>query len=499
MQYVLDSSQMKEVDRYSIEEAGIPSLVLMERAALSVCAVVEEQVKTGAKVLSVCGTGNNGADALACARILSQRGYQTAVCLVGDREHATKEFDTQLSILEKLCVSIVTMDEINDYDIIIDGIFGIGLSRDVSGEYRRAVEWLNASDVPVVAVDIPSGVDASSGKILGTAVRAAYTVTFGYLKTGQVLYPGKTCCGELRVAECGFVTKAVERIPDKTFIYDREDLKRLPVRTQDSNKGTYGNVLVFAGSDNMSGAAYFSAKAAYCMGAGLVRVMTVRSNKEAIQILLPEAVLCFYDEVSKEELLEYVRRAGVIIMGPGLSTGKAAGKILYEIFALLFREDGEGRTKKKVILDADALNIIARDKRQDLLKDCIITPHLGEMARLTGAAVSEIKERLILTAKEFSENCHCICVLKDARSVVSDGKQVYLNSSGNSGMSTAGSGDVLTGIIGGLLAGGMDCFLGAVLGTFVHGLAGDAAREKLGEYFMKADDIADSIKNVIYR
>lgn len=498
MQYVLDSNQMKEVDRYSIEEAGIPSLVLMERAALLVCAVVEEQVKTGGKVLSVCGVGNNGADALACARILSQRGYKTAVCLVGDRERATKEFNTQLSILEKLCVPTVTLDEINDYDIIIDGIFGIGLSREVSGEYRRAVEWVNASNVPVIAVDIPSGVDASSGKILGAAVMADYTVTFGYLKTGQILYPGKTYCGELLVSECGFVQKAVERIPDKKFIYDRDDLERLPARRQDSNKGTYGNVLVFAGSDNMSGAAYFSAKAAYRMGAGLVRVMTVKSNKEAIQVLLPEAVLCFYDEISKEELLEYLRRAAAIIMGPGLSTGKAAGKILYEIFALLSKEDSEGRTKKKVILDADALNIIARDKRQELLKGCIITPHLGEMARLTGSTISEIKERLIAAAKEFSETYGCVCVLKDARSVVSDGKQVYLNVSGNSGMSTAGSGDVLTGIIGGLLAGGMELFEGAVFGTYIHGLAGDAAKERLGEYFMKADDITDSIKNVIY-
>ncbi len=499
MQYVLDSNEMKEVDRYSIEEAGIPSLVLMERAALSVCAVVEEQVKAGAKVLSVCGMGNNGADALACARILSQREYRTAVCLVGNREHATKEFETQFSILEKLCVPTVTLDEINDYDIIIDGIFGIGLSREVSGEYRRAVEWINASNVPVVAVDIPSGVDASSGRVLGTAVKAEHTVTFGYFKTGQLLYPGSTYCGKLHVAECGFVQEAVERIPDKKFIYDRNDLERLPARTQDSNKGTYGNVLVFAGSDNMSGAAYFSAKAAYRMGAGLVRVMTVKSNKEAIQSLLPEAVLCFYDEVSKEELADYVKRAGVIIMGPGLSTGKAAAKILYEIFALLSKEDGEGKAEKQVILDADALNIIARDDRKDLLKNCIITPHLGEMARLAGSTVREIKERLILTARDFSEKYHCICVLKDARSVVSDGTQVYLNVSGNSGMSTAGSGDVLTGVIAGLLAGGMERFPGAVLGTYIHGLAGDCAKERLGEYFMKADDITDSIKNVIYR
>lgn len=491
MQYILDGNQMKEIDRYSIEEAGIPSLVLMERAALGVCAAVQQNFTDRYKVLSVCGNGNNGADAAACARILSESGYETAVCLVGNMEHATEELQTQLSILRKLSVPAVTMDEIADYDIIIDGIFGIGLSREVTGEYRKIIDRINAAKKTVVAVDIPSGVDAADGRILGAAVAADYTVTFGYLKTGMLLYPGNTCCGRINVVNCGFAGKAIDLISDKKFIYDNDDLVKLPARTPDSNKGTYGKVLVIAGSDSMSGAAYFSAKAAYRTGAGLVRVMTAKSNKEVIQMLLPEAVLSFYDEISTEELKENLNQAAVIVMGPGLSMGELQTRILYETLEFLSDKG------KKVLLDADALNIIARDNRQELLKNCIITPHLGEMARLCGTEIGKIKEQIIKTATSFSGKYDCVCVLKDARSVVSDGKQIYLNVSGNSGMSTAGSGDVLTGIIAGMLAGGMDLFEGAALGTYIHGLAGDSAKEQFGERFMKADDIADSIKNII--
>lgn len=491
MQYILDGNQMKEIDRYSIGEAGIPSLVLMERAALCVCAAVQQNFTGRYKVLSVCGNGNNGADAAACARILSESGYETAVCFVDNMEHATEELRIQLSILQKLSVPVVTMDEIADYDIIIDGIFGIGLSREVTGRYRQAIDRINTAGKTVVAVDIPSGVDATDGRILGTAVRADYTVTFGYLKTGMLLYPGNICCGSINVVNCGFAGKAIDLIPDKKFIYEKSDLEKLPERTPDSNKGTYGKVLIIAGSGSMSGAAYFSAKAAYRTGAGLVRVMTAKSNKEVIQTLLPEAVLSFYDEISTEELGKSLVWADVIVIGPGLSMAELQTRILYETLEFLPGKE------KKVLLDADALNIIARDNRRELLKNCIITPHLGEMARLCGTETGKIKEQIIETASAFSKKYDCVCVLKDARSVVSDGKQIYLNVSGNSGMSTAGSGDVLTGIIAGMLAGGMDLFEGAVLGTYIHGLAGDSAREQLGERFMKADDIADSIKNII--
>ena len=346
----------------------------------------------------------------------------------------------------------------------------------------------------MVSVDIPSGVSADNGKVLGIAVKADYTVTFGYLKTGLILYPGSDCAGEVFVAECGFAPLAVEKVDDGKFIYEKEDLKKLPPRKKDSNKGTYGKILVIAGSDNMSGAAYFSAKAAYRCGAGLVRILTTKSNREALQKLLPEAVLGFYDDISLKELEKHIQWADGIVVGPGLSTDEMAAKLLYEVMDCLKDCD---RASKKVILDADALNILAKDGRVKEVYGCVITPHLGEMSRLIRKEIKDIKENIIEEAKIFAKAFGCVCVLKDARTIVSDGEKVYVNVSGNSGMATAGSGDVLTGIIAGMFANGMDVFGGAVLGTYIHGCAGDAARAELGEYFMKADDIADFIKNVI--
>lgn len=493
MKFLMDGGQMKEVDRYSIEEAGIPSIVLMERAALAVCKVVKEQFDRKKKILCVCGTGNNGADAAACARILLGEGYEVAVACVGERKKATQELSLQLQINQNLGIPNVTLDSLCAYDVIIDGLFGIGLTRELSGIFEEAVRQINESKAAVVSVDIPSGVHADNGKILNAAVHADHTVTFGYMKTGLVLYPGAEMAGQLTVADCGFAPKAIENVGRKKFYYEHCDIKKLPRRKQDSNKGTYGKILVIAGSENMCGAAYFSAKAAYRSGAGLVRVLTAESNREAMQKLLPEAVLSFYEEMSREELKQQLQWAEILIMGPGLSTREQASVLLYRVL----EEVNKKEKPPKILLDADALNILAGDNRQDLLKNCVITPHPGEMSRLTGKSVKDIRENIIETAEEFARKYQCICVLKDARSVVSDGENTYVNVSGNSGMATAGSGDVLTGIIGGMFANGMDLFEGAVLGTYLHGCAGDEARKQLGEYSMKADDIADSIKNVI--
>ncbi len=493
MKYVLDSSQMKEIDRFSIEEAGIPSIVLMERAALAVCEVLREKADREVSVLCVCGNGNNGADAAACARILNGWGYKTAVCLVGNMDKGTDELKLQLNILEKISVPTVTLDKINDYDVIVDGIFGVGLSRGIEGEIVEIICSINHSNKMVIAVDVPSGINATTGQVMNFAINADYTVTFGYMKTGLILYPGNVCAGEIVVADCGFAPMAIRAIPDKKFIYEQDDVNRLPARRQDSNKGTYGKVLVVAGSDNMSGAAYFAGKAAYRTGAGLVKILTAKSNKDIIAKLLPEAVLGYYDTISDEEIKEYVNWAEQVIIGPGLSTDEQAAKLLYKILGFVRESDAE----KKVLLDADALNIISCDGRTDCLAGCVLTPHVGEMARLTGKKIAEIKKDVIGTAVDFAKEHKCICVLKDARSVVTDGDKIYINVSGNSGMSTAGSGDVLTGIIAGMWANGMELFDGAILGTYIHGCAGDVARAELGEYFMKADDIADGIKNVI--
>lgn len=492
MKYVLDGKQMQEVDNFSIKQVGIPSLVLMERAALTVCEVIKKKYGTDKKILAVNGTGNNGADAVACARILMGWGYEAAICSLGDTEKYTIELQQQLAISDKMHIKRVTIDSLGDYDVIIDGIFGIGLSRNIEGNFVEIIEDINKSGKEIVSVDIPSGINSATGQIMNVAIEADVTVTFGYLKTGLILYPGNTNAGNIIIGECGFAPEAVEQMEEKKFVYDDEDLKRIPVRRPDSNKGTCGKILVVAGSENMSGAAYFSGKAAYRTGAGLVRILTTKSNKDVIQKILPEAVLVFQEDMNKEKIENNVKWAESIVIGPGLSTDEKSALLLYSVMECLENSD------KKILLDADALNIISRDKKHTLLKGCVITPHIGEMSRLTGLATDVIKKDIIGLAKQFAKENECICVLKDARTIVTDGIRLYINISGNNGMATAGSGDVLTGIIAGLWGNGMDLFEGAVLGTYIHGCAGDVARNKMGEYSMKADDIADSISQVIH-
>lgn len=490
MQYILDGKQMQEVDRYSIEDMGIPSVVLMERAALEICKLVEKYYNNKS-VVCVCGSGNNGADGLACARILYTKGIKVSYCLVNSKGSMSNEEQLQLNIVNNLGVSKVEIEGIDKYDVIIDGIFGIGLNRNVEGTYLKAIEIINKSNKNVISIDIPSGINSTDGRVMGEAVKANITGTFGYLKTGIVLNPGSVYAGEVIVCDCGFVPEAIKHVGECKFTYGLEDISRLPDRNQASNKGTYKKVCVFAGSSKMSGACYFSGGSAYRMGAGLVKCITSLTNRDIIGKLLPEAIMDFYDTMDSSDIEDIISTSQIVVVGPGLSTASKACEL-----TLMVLEAGK-RQEKTVIIDADGLNNLVRANRLDLLEGTIITPHIGEMSRLINMEIKDIKENTIKVAVDFSKKYNCICVLKDARTVVTDGRKIYLNTSGNSGMSTAGSGDVLTGIIAGTLSNGMEVFDGTVLGTFIHGLCGDSAASRLGQYYMQATDIMESIRDVI--
>lgn len=489
--YVLDGAQMKEVDRYSIEEKGIPSLVLMERAALSVCQVISGEYGREHRVLFVCSCGNNGADGLAAARILHTRGWQVEVCIVGGRQKATAEFDIQLNICEKLGVSVSTSLECREYDIIVDAIFGIGLSRNLEGSYADVVFAMNSSGKEIVSVDIPSGIDASSGRIMGTAVKAKHTVTFGYMKTGQLLYPGAEYVGKLHLMEdVGFAADWQQNMKIAFTCTPDYIEKYLPERTAYSNKGTYGRTLVVAGSEKMAGAAYLSGSAAYKTGTGLVKILTDKVNRDVIMQLLPEAVTDFYNEdIDVERQLQWM---DAMVIGPGLSVNEMSKKLVKQ-----FLQKNCDKLQRRMVVDADALNIIAQMGWHDLLQGTIVTPHLGEMARLTRGTVEQIQNNLVQTAVDFARKYRCICVLKDARTIVTNGERVYINSTGNNGMATGGSGDVLTGILAGLLAQNMDCFEAAWLGTCIHGISGDMAALKVGRNSMTARDILNGISGAL--
>ncbi len=498
MRYLLNSGQMKAVDNYTINKLGIPSIVLMERAALSVATEIMERFDKSNRILVACGTGNNGSDGLAIARILHQSGYETDVMLLGDVIKGTDEYKTQLNIIKNLGVRYGNMNELSEYivkgryDVCVDAIFGIGLSRAPKGEYYDAIECINMSECSIVAVDIPSGVSADTGELYGIAVKADLTVTFGYDKLGMCLYPATEYCGEVIIKNIGFASlQSMEMLPD-TFTYDRQDVCLLPERKANSHKGSFGRALVIAGSDDMSGAAYLSAKAAYRMGAGLVEVLIPESNAPVIRNLLPEAIVTGYstEEFTISKISDSCIWADVIVIGPGMGTKPYVLTILNYVMQYF---------KVPVIIDADALNVIAanRDMYSMLNKQTIVTPHIKEMERLTGQPVADIKKNSIDTAKAFSNITGATCVLKDARTVVTSAYgDVYINMSGNEGMATGGSGDVLTGIIAGLISQRMDVYKGAAFGVFLHGLAGDKAKDRLGSYSVMAEDIIDNISEV---
>lgn len=498
MDYILNAAEAAEIDRISIYETGIPSAVLMEKAAMAVARCIEEICSTsysnmapgGIKVLAVCGMGNNGGDGIACARMLSEAGFNACIFLIGDKSRATEETKIQLNIATNLDVPFITKPEDNEYNIIIDALFGTGLSRNITGVYAEWVGWINRQPSEVISVDIPSGINADNGQVYGCAARAGHTVTFGSNKRGTVLFPGSAYSGNIVVADIGFPEKAVHKTAPKAYTYKKEDLPRLmPERHMRSNKGSFGKVLVIAGSVGMSGACILAAKASARTGCGIVKIATASQNTDIIKTCLPEAITGTYED----GIADGIKWADVVAIGPGLGTDDNAVKLVEEVLKV---------QDKPVVMDADALNILTKlvpdgkgIDRYNLAKNFIITPHIKEMSRLSGADVNEIQENIIDYA-----SCHksgCTVVLKDARTVVSDGSRIYINTTGNNALATAGSGDVLCGIIAGMLAQGMKPLEAASLAVMVHGITADVYAGKKNRYSMLASDIIEELQFVL--
>lgn len=493
MKYLANANISREIDRLSINEYGLPSMVLMERAAYECARVIKSESNKKDTILAVCGRGNNGGDAIAAARILHEYGLKVSIYLTCMESELSEQSAAQYRIALKSGITVADAFEIFKYNIIIDGLYGIGLNRNICGSNAELIDEINNSESRVYAVDIPSGINASTGKIMGKAVKADVTITFGLEKTGIVLYPGNDYAGRVVVANIGFPHAAVDSVNPYEFIYDNSDLRIMPERKKLSNKGTYGKVLVVAGSKGMCGASFLSAKAAYRTGCGLVKILAPEENRSILQCQLPEALLSVYgDNVcdSDDLISNQIDWADSIVVGPGLGQNHTAEFLVKLVI---------GKAKVPVIIDADAINIIAKmGKYDEVIKadNVIITPHLKEMTRLCDCSIEDIREDIVGTAGRCSSN-NIIFALKDARTIVSDGKRKYINISGNNGMATAGSGDVLTGIIASLAAQGMDCYNAASLGVYIHGLAGDLAASEFSKSSMLASDIIESIGSVL--
>lgn len=531
MSYCVDSAIMREIDRYTIEEVGIPGGVLMERAALCVAEAIREAYPKRCQVCVVYGPGNNGGDGLAAARILALWGYRCFMVPAADelRMSPLEKMEYQSAI--KCGVSEAGREELPHIlatrdTVCIDAIFGIGLAREITGQFAETIRVMNGSGAVIYAVDTPSGISADSRNVRETQketsdreedaeqqkdciVHADVTVTFGHAKYGLLMYPGAKYTGRIVTADAGFgIGPEADEIRKlgrvSTYYADAIEVK-LPDRIPDSNKGTYGKVLFVGASEGAAGAGYLAAGGAYLSGAGLVKTLTCADAARLINEKIPETmtgVLFTENGIDNELLNRSIEWATVIVVGPGLGMGDDARAVLAKLLV----------SGKRLVVDADALNILSEmteaavietgKKRSEVLAaffgaPAILTPHMGEMSRLSGVSVAELKDRVFDIAEEYSTGTELVYVLKDARTVVAYEGSTHININGNSGMSTGGSGDVLAGITAGIAAAGLPLYDAAKTAVYLHAAAGDMAAENKGADSLLASDILECLPGII--
>ena len=517
MKYAVTSDEMKRYDRNTSEVFGVSTEILMERASLCVADEIEKHISSKNAdrkytALVFAGVGNNGGDGVCTARLLKQRGIRVKLVVVGDMTKCSDLCLKQLKIAANYGINADTFSNIRDnkspaeWDIIVDALFGIGISRNITGSYAEVIDYINdckkdrRDDLFVVSVDIPSGINADDGRICSLCVKADETVTFNCVKLGHILYPGCEYTGKLVVCDAGITKESFCGNTPEYFFYDEKVTALLPERKKYSNKGTNGKILIIAGSKEISGACALSAGACLKAGAGMVKVFTASENAEVIKTVIPEALIDAYEDYEpvSEKLEDAMNWSTAAVVGPGIGmTGRGA-----EILKIVL-----SRYDKNLVVDADGLNLIAADKELRRLasdfgrngKKLILTPHLAEFARLFGRDIKECKRNILFYPKELAKELHCTVICKDARSVVSDSneKKIYINISGNDGMATAGSGDVLSGVLGALVGTGLSSFECACIGAYLHGAAGDLAAARHGKLSMVASDIVDELENIL--
>ena len=491
MIYLPTGEQMRRADLYTIEEIGVPSMVLMERAALEVVRCMEEEQLDFRKVLVVCGSGNNGGDGYAIARLLHLKEHDVTIFFAGNSQKRSEENAQQAKIAAHYEIPVITNLDTEEYSVIIDALFGTGLKREITGHYREILCSVNQMTGEKVAVDLPSGIHDTTGAQMGIAFCADLTVAIAFPKRGLFLQEGNVCAGKILTGDIGISSETFSE-GTVTFGYEKQDLfLGFPKRKKNSHKGSYGKVLMIAGSKGMSGAAYLSAKAAYAVGAGLVQIYTHEENRVILQQLLPEAIITTYDTFDSEQLEKLIQWADLIGIGCGLGKSDTAERVMQYTLK---------RALVPCVVDADGINILSKHMEWIEVTNALIvlTPHMKEMSRMLQCSVKELIEQRMEKLHAFVERYKVVCVLKDARTLVAkEHRNTYLNLSGNAAMAKAGSGDVLAGVIVGILAQQCEPYTSACLGVFLHGLAGDMARDKKGAYSVLASDLVAEISSVL--
>lgn len=507
MKPVVTAQQMAAMDRYSIENLMIPGIVLMENAGYHCARIAQQMLQDlhGKVVHIYCGPGNNGGDGYVIARHLANWGAQVHTLIAASRDNIKGDALINLAILEQTGHVIHYIASFTDLpaekpDLVVDALLGTGASPPLRGFFKEIVEHINGLDASVLAVDVPTGVSADHGVVSGHAIRAQKTVTMACLKPGLLLSPGREHCGSVEVVDISMPPHLLQRFPTQTWQLERDDIKaRLPARSPDAHKNKCGSVGVVAGSIGFTGAAILTSLGVLRAGAGLAYLaipasLNVIAETKATEVItwpIQDAGVGWLSSECFGELLPRLEVQTVIAIGPGLGQNAGTAGLVQQLL---------GSLKKPLVLDADGLSVCAG--RMELLRDypgeMVLTPHPGELSRLTGLSTVEISQNRIVIAREKASEWGKVLVLKGGPTIVAlpDG-QVFLNSTGNAGMATAGSGDVLTGIIAGLMAQGLDAENAAITGVYLHGFAGDLARIEKGEMGLIAGDILEQISYAI--
>ena len=501
---ILNAAQMREADRYTIEEIGIPSLVLMENAGRQVVAAMEAayEARLDGRVGVLCGRGNNGGDGFVVARTLIQRGVDAAVFVLGSVSNVRGDARTNLDILGRLGVTVVEIgdeqtwelhfSEISRCTLIVDAIFGTGLRSALGGMMETVVADINASGIPIVSIDLPSGMSADTPHLVGDCIDASMTVTLVAAKLPLVLPPGEAHAGDVVIADIGIPPDVVEGLdgPRIELLTPEQVRSLVEPRAPESHKGDFGRVTVVAGSRGKTGAAHLTAMAALRSGAGLVTVATPASCLAIVASMAPELMTESLAESKSGTVVQAAVQAvldldqDVIACGPGLGRGPAVAEFVRTLIE---------RSTVPLVLDADALTVLADDPSCLIGKeerDVIITPHPGEMARLIGSSVDEVQANRIQVASDFASTRRLYVVLKGHRTIVATPEgHLFINPTGNAGMASGGMGDVLTGMIAAWLAQLLDAEAACRLAVFLHGAAGDVAEGNEGQVAMTATDV----------
>ena len=483
------SKQAGFIDKTTIEKYKIPGIILMENAGMSIADEIEKRYC--GRILAVCGKGNNGGDASVAIRHLYTRGFDTSLLLLCDENELKGDAKTAYEMAKNIGVPVCFKADFSSYDVIIDGIFGIGLKGEPKGIYKKAIDSINKSGTKIVCVDVPSGGDASTGNVFSSCIRADMTATFGAAKTGHFCYPLRDHTGELVVKPISFAPMDIEC--DAQTIEDIE----IPEVPEFSHKGSRGKLFVVSGSVGMTGAATLNCMSAIHCGCGVVTLGIPEGLNHIMEEKLTEVMTLPLDENNGilsakaiDTIMQTAEKYDAVLCGSGLRVTDGTKEIVENLIL---------NYKKPLILDADALNALSDNA--DLLKkragETIITPHIGEMARLTGLTAEAVSCDTVACARNVAKEYNVTVVLKSAHTVIAspDGK-VYINTFGNGGMATAGSGDVLAGAVSSYAVQGFDTLTSAIYGVYVHAKAGDMAAKKYGKRYITASEIIKNIREI---